>query len=174
VFIPGAITCPSTPGLFCNGVFIPGAITCPSTGPAFAPGNVTFAPGWNIVGGPNGTVINGNVGPLYTFGPGSTAYQIVPPGTPLQAGVGYWAYFSVPTQAVILSASSNVTTVSLPAAQYVLIGNPGNTTATISGVDVMYIWNGSSYQPATQLQPGWGAWVFAWSGGLAQITSAPF
>ena len=92
-----------------------------------------FASGWNLVGGPEGLIVSSNSGPLYTFQAGNTAYQIIPSGTALRAGFGYWAFF--PTSGTITLPTTNpqVLSLPLPAGQYVMISNPGNTGATVFG-----------------------------------------
>jgi hypothetical protein len=54
-----------------------------------------------------------------------------------------------------------------------MIGNPGSTTATVSGADSIMTYNASSstYQQATSLQPGQGAWAISYGGGTATITN---
>ena len=107
--------------------------------------------------GPTGTIVTGSSGPLYAFGPGSTTYSILPPGSPLQAGVGYWAYFTAPTPASLAFVTSGESTATLPPGQFVMIGNPGDTVATVTGADALFTWNGSQYTPVTQLSPGTGS-----------------
>jgi PKD domain len=135
--------------------------------------NVTFTQGWNIVDGPSGTVITGNQGPLYTYQATDAAYEVVPSGTPLRAGEGYWAYFPVGTSAVIPVSASASQSISLPAGHYVMIGNPGDNTATVTGADYMVTFSPSSntYVQSTTIPAGGGAWVFSFNGGTATISS---
>jgi hypothetical protein len=144
---------------------------CPSSAQA------TYPSGWNIVSGPAGTTLTGSTGPLYTFAAGAGAYQILPAGTPLQAGVGYWAYFPSGGSANFGTAgvSSTTVTVQLPPGQFVMIGNPGGGTATVSGANaVVLTFNPTSnnYTPTSQLAPGQGAWVASQTGGTITITSS--
>jgi len=188
IFEPGAAVCPgvatsATAGVTCNGEFFSGQSFCPSAFTSVAPSintavtsagePVTFDAGWDIVAGPTGTVITGNVGPLYGFGPGSTTYTVVPPGTPLQAGMGYWAYFEAPTTEFLAPEIAGSLSTSLPAGHFVEIGNPGDTVATVSGADIVLTWNGGQYTQVTQLNPGQGAWAFSWGGAQAAIVNAP-
>jgi IPT/TIG domain len=133
--------------------------------------SVTYFAGWNIVGGPTGTIISGSTGPLYTYQAGNTAYQTIPPGSPLTQPQGYWAYFQVPMSGTIPAIAPQTLTVSLPASQWIMIGNPGNTTATITGADVVYIYDGAQYQAVTTLTPGQGAWAISVAGGVATIAN---
>ena len=49
----------------------------------------------------------------------------------------------------------------VPAGQFVLIGNSGDTMATVSGADSVLVYNSStgSYIESTQLAAGQGAWA---------------
>jgi len=131
--------------------------------------SVTYNTGWNIVGGPSGTVVTGNNGPLYTYQAGDTNYEQVPSGSPLTAPRGYWAYFNSATTSTLATVSSQSLVVSAPVGAWFMIGNPGNTSATVSGADIAYTYSvGPGYQAATILNPGQGAWAWSWTG--AQIT----
>jgi len=137
---------------------------------AFGQGfSVTYAAGWNIVAGPNGSMITGNVGPLYSFRPGDTTYEVAAAGSPLTAGSGAWAYFNANTTTTIAMTNPGSMSVQLPAGQFVMIGNPGDTTATVSGADAVLVYNPStqSYNQTTQLAPGQGAWAISMRGGEA-------
>ncbi len=155
-------TMASVGGVTCNGVFYSGQSYCPTsyttapvitTSLAAGGAQVTFTPGCRLLTGPTGTIVTGSSGPLYAFGPGSTTYSILPPGSPLQAGVGYWAYFTAPTPASLAFATSGESTATLPPGQFVMIGNPDDTVATVTGADALFTWNGSQYTPVTQLSP---------------------
>jgi hypothetical protein len=147
----------------------------PTTGAALTNGiTVSMAQGWSIVGGPSGTVLTGNVGPLYTYQSADSQYEIVPTGSVLVPGQGYWAYFAGPASDVIPLAPGQGTSVQLPASHFVMISNPGSGTATVSGVDYMVVFNTTTnqYQATTSLAPGEGAWVWSWNGGSARIQSS--
>lgn len=149
--------------------------TATSTIVIASPGTpVSYAAGWNIVAGPTGTIVTGNNGPLYTFQPGDTAYEVIPNGTPLKGGQGYWAYFSTATTSNIALSSPQTITVQAPAGQFFQIGNAGNTNATVSGADVVDAFNPAtnSYVQTTTLTPGQGAWVYSAAGGTITITNA--
>jgi hypothetical protein len=132
---------------------------------------VSYFAGWNIVGGPTGTIVVDNSGPLYTYQAGNTAYQTIPSGSPLTQLLGYWAYFDVPTSGTILVSAPQTLTVGLPAGQWIMIANPGNTTATVTGADVVYVYDGVQYQVAASLAPGQGAWAISVAGGTATIAN---
>lgn len=143
----------------------------PSTPPTQPGITVTYPAGWNLVAGPTGTVITGNIGPLYTYQANDTAYEVIPSGTPLQSGQGYWAYFNAPTTVTIPLAASNTMTVSIPSSHFIMIGNATNKTVTVSGADVVYTYTTSAgYQATTTLQPGQGAWAFSYNGGTLTLT----
>ena len=147
----------------------------PTTGAALTNGvSVSMAQGWSIVGGPSGTVITGSVGPLYTYQGADSQYEIVPAGSALAPGEGYWAFFGGPATDVIPLAPGQGTSMQIPASHFVMISNPGSGTATVSGVDYMVVFNTATnqYQATTSLGPGEGAWVWSWNGGTARIQSS--
>ena len=79
---------------------------------------------WNMVGRPPGTILTGAAGPLYTYQAANNAYEALPPGTPLQAGVGYWAYFPTATSVTLPSVALQDLTVQIPANHWAMVGNP--------------------------------------------------
>jgi hypothetical protein len=137
--------------------------------------SVSYAPGWNIVAGPTGSTITGNVGPFYSFRPGDTSYEVAPAGSALTAGVGAWAYFTARTTTTIGMANPGNMSVQLPPGQYVMIGNSGDTAATVSGADSVLVYNPSTggYSQTTQLAAGQGAWAVSVNGAMATLTNAP-
>jgi IPT/TIG domain len=132
---------------------------------------IPYFAGWNIVGGPTGTIVSGNMGPLYTWQAGFTAYQVLPSGSPLTQPLGYWAFFPVPTSSAIPVGVPLTLTVGLPPGQWIMIGNPGNTPATVTRADVVYIWDGVQYQVATSLNPGQGGWAISVVGSAVTISN---
>jgi hypothetical protein len=160
------------------------AITVASTYPAVTNSSyaftqqgfsVSYAPGWNIVAGPSGSTITGNVGSFYSFRPGDTTYEVAPAGSALTAGVGAWAYFTARTNTTIGMANPGNMSVQLPPGQFVMIGNSGDTAATVSGADSVLVYNPSNggYSQTTQLAAGQGAWAISMNGGMATMTNAP-
>ncbi len=134
---------------------------------------LTYPPGWNLVGGPAGTVITGASGPLYGFPAGAQDYQVLPSDTPLEAGAGYWAHFDALSPQVLPASAPFGTTLELPAGAFVLIGNPRATISVVYGADVVYIYDAVlGYESTLTLQPGQGAWAFSARG--ATITIANF
>jgi hypothetical protein len=132
---------------------------------------VSYPTGWNQVAGPAGTALNGNTGPLYSFPAGNTDYQLVPNGSSLQPGQGYWAYFPSTTTITLASGDAKPVTMQLPAGQYVLVGNPGSTTAGVTGADSLRTFDpvSNGYAAATTLKPGQGAWAISMAGGTLTI-----
>jgi hypothetical protein len=55
-----------------------------------------------------------------------------------------------------------------------MIGNPGSTTASVTGADSIMTYNAttSQYASTTSLTPGQGAWAISYNGGTATITNA--
>jgi hypothetical protein len=156
---------PSLPG---------GASRLDLTGPAAsqpsggaATGTASYQAGWNLVAGPTGTTFSQAVGVLYTFPAGATDYQQVPNTQPVQAGVGYWAYFSSATTVTLSGSGSVPMTVTAPPSQFIMIGNPSATqTVTVSGADAVYTFDpvANNYSTGNVLKPGQGAWVYSFNG----------
>jgi hypothetical protein len=137
---------------------------------------VPLVAGWNLISGPGGTVLTGVSGSLFTYQAGDTNYEVLPvSGTLLKAGQGYWLNVAQATQISLPSSVGATVKVSLPAGQYVMVGNPGITAATVSGADTVLVYDAStsSYTSTTRLNPGQGAWALSNSGGQATITNTP-
>ncbi|HEY7295568.1 MAG TPA: hypothetical protein VH916_11025, partial [Dehalococcoidia bacterium] len=85
---------------------------------------VSYAPGWNLVAGPEGSHVRGASGNLYTLQPGDMDYEPVPADAALRACWGYWAYF--PTGGEFEPALGPYTGCTVHAApgEYVMAGNP--------------------------------------------------
>lgn len=171
--------CPGAPqNTVCpDGSVLPPGATCPPAANVTPVAGivVTYPAGWNIVAGPSGTVVSGAVGSFYTMQTGDATYETLPLSTPLKAGVGYLAFFPATAQSNIPPASPSSTTVQLAPGQFVLIGNPGNTPATVAGADVLLVLDPATgtLSPGTVLAPGQGAWGMSSFGGQAIITNAP-
>jgi hypothetical protein len=130
---------------------------------------VNYGPGWELLGVPNGSTIPAPA-PYFTWQPSSGAYD---PATTTQAGKGYWVYFPVNATAVLneTPSSGQSMTVTLPAGQWILIGNPYTVVASIAGADAFFSYNARGYQNASILLPGYGAWAYSTAGGTAVITA---
>jgi hypothetical protein len=124
------------------------------------------------VSGPGGTTIPGGSLPTYTYQAGDSDYETNSTGT-IKAGQGYWQYFTSATNYTVPATTGGSVQITLPAGSPVMIGNPGSTTASVSGADSIMVYNSStsSYQQATSLSPGQGAWATSSSGGTATITN---
>jgi PKD repeat protein len=134
---------------------------------------VSYPAGWNIVAGPAGTVFSEADSPLYTIQPNDTTYQVFPPEAPVKSGVGYWAYFSAPDTATLSGTSSSSISVTAPAGQYIMIGNPSSTGAvTIMGADSAVSWDPqtNNWKSVSSLAPGAGAWVVVNNGGTVTLS----
>jgi len=152
----------------------PAAGTTPAAGTATA----TYAPGWNIVGGPAGTTFAQALNPLYTFpanNPSAPNYQTVPNTQTLTPGQGYWAYFNSTTTVNLSGTATLLFSISIPAAQYIQIANPTTTNVTVSGADIVYAYDptvaasGQPYTAITTLKPGQGAWAYSNAGGTLTL-----
>jgi hypothetical protein len=111
---------------------------------------------------------------MYTYQAGDTSYEDVPTDIPLLGGVGVWVYLAAPTPVNPPFGTMAMLAVHLPANQWVLIGNPANMPATVSGADAVYAFDPSTgtYVATTVLQVGQGAWVYSASGGAVTIRRA--
>jgi hypothetical protein len=133
--------------------------------------SMTYLAGWNLVAAPTGTVITGATPPLYTWQTGDTAYV---PSQTTTSGYGHWAYFAAPSAVGMPVTAPSTITKSLQPNVYVMIGNSGTTSATVTGADVVYVYNPSTgYQATNVLLPGQGAWVLSSTGGNMTIASNP-
>jgi len=134
---------------------------------------IIYPSGWNIVAGPQGTSFGSASGSLYTMQSGDSTYETATLGGALKAGDGYWLYSSG-VQATIPSTPGASASVQLPAGQWILVGDPGSTVATVTGADQVLVYNpmSGSYTQTTQLQPGQGGWAMSNAGGSATITGS--
>jgi hypothetical protein len=135
---------------------------------------VTFGAGWNLVSAPDGTVITGAGGPLLTLQAGDSTYESLPNGSPAKGGRGYWAYFGSSFTLMLTPTAPGSVTVTLPAGSPILIGNPGTSTATVTGATSVKVFDPASngYVATTTLKPGQGGWAQSDSGGTATITTS--
>lgn len=146
---------------------------------------IQLSPGWNLVSYliyQLSTSVPPTLHmPLYTSGEaGGNGYEQVTlaptenlPNPALSEGKGYW-YFNDPQASVVFALAlvgPQETTMPLPAGQYVLIANPGNTVADVTGADAVWIYDPASgtYEETTTLQPGQGAIAYSSAGGSATI-----
>ncbi len=132
---------------------------------------VSYAPGWNLVSGPEGSHLVGAVGDIYTLQPGDANYEAAPADSPLSGGFGYWAYFPAGGS---LDATIGVATysVTLAPGRWTMVGNPtSKATVTLSGSFSALIYvPQDGYVSVTAIPVGVGAWVL----GSGQLTlSAP-
>ncbi len=161
---------PAATGTATTTVTVSGPAATPTpTGPT-----VLYPTGWNIVAGGTGQTFPGASGPLYTFQTGDTNYETAPQGSPIVAGRGYWAFFNAPTNVPLAPSTQSSITISAPAGQFIMVGNPSQTqTLTVRGADVVYLFDPTAnmYTASNVLPPGKGAWVFSDAG--ATITISP-
>ncbi|MFI5284536.1 MAG: hypothetical protein ACHQ0J_15640, partial [Candidatus Dormibacterales bacterium] len=145
---------------------------------------VTYAAGWNLVGVPRWTFLRsgvdlngaavGAVGPIYGVQSGESGYLTQPPSMTPEPGMGYWVYFGTPTLVSLSASGPQSIDLPLPVDQFVMIGNPGESQAEVSGADVVYAYDATTgtYQQTTTLDPGQGAWAYSSSGATVALTSA--
>lgn len=139
--------------------------------PTIATTVVTYPAGWNLIAGPQGTIITGNDGPLYTMRAGDSAYEVVPSGTPLQAGAGYWAYFPQSASESLPIVAAGPITIPLAENGSVMAGDPWNTPLSVtSSPQVLSSYDPrTSYHTTTMVLPGQGVWVYSFAAGSLMI-----
>jgi len=141
---------------------------------------ITYAAGWNLVAGPEGSHLSGATGSIFTLQPGDTDYEVFAADSPLRGGYGYWAFFPSGGSITLAGGSNTFSVASIPG-QFIMVGNPSQAVVTVSGADTAFTYTPSGgYQNATAIPPGQGAWVMgsqidlAGSGPTsAPVTSAP-
>jgi hypothetical protein len=138
-----------------------------------SPSTATYPAGWNLIAGPGGITISGPSGNLYTWQAGDSTYESIAVGAPVKSGYGYWAYFPTGSFSTVPATTGGTVEVVLPAGIPVLVGNPGSTTALVTGADSVSIYNTltGQYSSTSTLTPGQGAWATSNNGGVATITN---
>lgn len=137
--------------------------------------SVSLPAGWNLVSGLVDLTSAHPSDPLYTWQAGDSNYEPITPGTGLRFTAGYWVYLSAPAAAVSLETGpASPITVNVPAGQYIMIGNPFATSATVSGADVSYVYDAMTgdYTLTALVTSGHGAWVYSGAGAVVTLTAA--
>jgi hypothetical protein len=143
------------------------------------PLTVNYPAGWNMVGATTGTVLQGTEGPLYTWQAGDTDYEVLPHDTPLEAGVGYWAFFPQPTSVTLASVIPAYLTIPLPAGQWIMVGSAsqyGTGIFAASGAPLTL----EAFDPSSQLyvpsrgfpigaKAGQAVWVYSATEAVARL-----
>jgi hypothetical protein len=144
-----------------------GCVPLPAPGPPLPGGGFDDYPaGWNLISG-YGSMPSGALGPLYTYNLASGGYDMVSATGQLDPANGYWAYFPCPIRRTRCAACPPVPlTVTLPAGQYVMIGNPSSFPIATTQTDAtIYLYDPvSGYHQVTTLGTGQGAWVYSAGG----------
>jgi hypothetical protein len=132
---------------------------------------VAYAPGWNLVSGPQGSTLTGATGNIYTLQPGDTDYESFAASSPLHGGWGYWAFFPNGGSITFGASAPSLTITPVPGA-FLMLGNPSQSVATITGADSVLLYTpAGGYQDSTVIPPGQGAWVTG-SGQIALSAAA--
>ena len=158
-----------------------------SSGPAPICGTVTYGAGWNLAGGPSGTILKGSIGLLYTLQAGDSNYESFPVTAGLSGPAGAWVYFPDKSTVSVPCVSKQTFQLALPADHFIIVGNPGDTVAMLSasgpstyaltfdaatnayGAPVQL--DGGSASGGMELGIGQAAWVVAANGGTLTITN---
>ena len=148
----------------------------PTQTPAPATPQFTVSAGFNLVAGPAGTVLGSAIGPfLYTLKSGDSAYEMLPTNTSLQPGQGYWALFDAKTTIALPLTTGVVesTMIQMPAGHWIMVGNPFDIPVTVVGADFVDTYDPAhgytQQQQAVRLNPGQGAMVFSFNGGVLTL-----
>ena len=134
----------------------------------------TYPVGWNIIAGPEGQVFAGATGAFYSLRPGDSDYRTQPATAAVHATLGYWAFFPQPTAVTLSGDASLPVTLTLPARQQVLVGNPSATeTVRVSGADDILRYDADSHTwlLVLTLEPGQGAWAYSQRGGQVTMSA---
>jgi plastocyanin len=148
------------------------AITPATPSPIGAQHQVLYHAGFNIVGVPSGATLSSATA-IYALSADGSGYEAVDPGRPLDGGKGYWAYFTADTTANIPDGSNAPISLTAPAGQWLLVGDPSGTSpAMVTGADAVYTYDpvAGQYTATTRLLPGQGAWAISLRGGTITIT----
>lgn len=144
---------------------------CSGGTPPPPPTTVTYQVGWNLVGAPTGVTYPVQ---LYQYDPIAGNYRTIPAGQAVQAGQGYWAYFTQQTSVNLAGIGQTSVVVTAPALQWVQVANPsGSQNATVTGADAVYTWDpvANQYSSNNTLRPGQGAWAIKYQGGAITIST---
>lgn len=135
---------------------------------------IGYTPGWHLVAAPTGTVFPG-IASIYSLDPSSGQYLAQSVRQPVQAGVGYFAFFSGLINVRMATDQHEPASVQLPPATWVLVGNPSSiSAATVFGVDVAYVYDQQGgYLIQSSIPPGAGALVYSYYGGTAIVRPIP-
>ncbi len=111
---------------------------------------------------------------MYTYQANDTDYETVANGSSIKPGYGYWAYFQSQTTDTVPLTTGGSISVTLPAGQPLMIGNPGSSVAQLSGADSVMVYDPTSgtYSDVSSLQPGQGGWAISYLGGSVTITNS--
>jgi hypothetical protein len=135
--------------------------------------SVTYQVGWNLVGGPDGTIF-GTPRDMYSLGPDDTDFVPQQGNAPIVGGLGYWAYFSMPTTVTLNGPGYDGDSIDIPAGMWVLVGNPsGNRAAVVDGADAVDIFDAATarYVESSTIPVGQGAWVYSSSDTTVSVTA---
>lgn len=150
-------------------------------------GTVTYGAGWNLAGGPSGTILKGSIGLLYTLQAGDSNYESFPVTAGLSGPAGAWVYFPDKSAVSLPCVNKQTFQLALPAGHFIIVGNPGNTVAMLSasgaatyaltfdaatnayGSPVQL--DGGSASGGMELGIGQAAWIVAANGGTLTISN---
>ncbi len=153
-----------------------GALAPVRASAATAPGTVAFwkvyAPGWNLVAGPQGARLALHGEPLYSLDGAQPQYADNGEGV-AQSGEGYWVFYSTGQTLLLVGVPQAVTQVHVNAGEWATLGNSGAKPASVRGADLVLVYDPQGgFQPAGLVQPGQAALVYA--DGDADVFMDPF
>jgi hypothetical protein len=147
------------------GVLLAGAAAPGAARAASAPGTVAFwkvyAPGWNLVAGPQGARLALHGEPLYSLDGSQPQYADNTQGA-VAGGVGYWVFYGSAQTLLLVGVPQPVTQVHVSGGQWATLGNSGTRPAAVRGADLALVYDPQAgFQPASLVQPGQAAMVYA-------------
>jgi hypothetical protein len=123
-----------------------------------------YEPGWNLVGGPTGSTLEGATGSTYTLkADGTYAAQSSP--YLLLSGYGYWAFFPNGGSLVVghTFEAAPTSAIRRTFGGFTMIGNPlaDKSSAVVGAKTVLTYSPSTGYTTVTDLAPGQGAFATA-------------
>lgn len=128
---------------------------------------VSYAPGWNMVGAPAGTVLPGASSvDAYT----ANGYVSLP-GATTSGCQGYWAYFATSTSIALPIATGSTQTCSLQSG-WNLLGDPFSDAVALPAGLSGFHWNPATgaYDVVTSISPGMAIWLYSATASSVVVT----
>lgn len=120
-----------------------------------------YAPGWNLVAGPEGSHLALHGETLISLAGERPQYAESTLPT-AHAGEGYWVYYNRGATLLLVGVPQPITQVHVSGGQWATIGNSGARPASVRGADIALTYTpDAGFAPAGSVQPGEAALVYA-------------